>query len=110
MNLAAGRFDRKLTIERASESTNPYGEVVQSWSVLATVWCERRDMSDRESLALGEVAAEITTRFTIRYSSLVAGMTPKDRLLFEGRVYDIRGVREIGRRELIEISAEARRE
>jgi hypothetical protein len=38
----------------------------------------------------------------------VADLSPKDRLTFDGRVFNIIGVKEIGRREGLEISASAR--
>ncbi len=38
----------------------------------------------------------------------MSDIDPKDRVRFEGRVYDIVGVKEIGRREGLEITAVAR--
>lgn len=79
---------------------------------LASRWAEKRDVSDRERLALQsdapEIAAQITTRFRILWSADVASLNPKDRVVFEGRVFDIKAVKEIGTREGLEISAMAR--
>lgn len=102
-------FDRTIRIERATITQDPgSGENVETWGDLATVQAGKHDVSDRERLAASEVQAELTTRFTIRWDSTVASVNPKDRVIFEGRTYNIVAVREIGRREGLEISASAR--
>ncbi len=67
-----------------------------------------RAVSDGERLKAGQTLADQTARFTIRWSSEVADVNPKDRIQFDGRVYDIGGVKELGRREWLEITATAR--
>lgn len=103
------RLDRKITLERFTYSTDPgSGEQVKTWSTLATVWASKRDVSDSERVASAEVSAEIGTRFQIRWDSSWADLNPKDRVVHDGRTYDIVGVKELGRREGLEISAIAR--
>ncbi|WP_396190311.1 head-tail adaptor protein [Flavobacterium sp.] len=46
----------------------------------------------------------------MRYSTTAATIDPRDRLTFEGRDYDINGVKDVGRRQYIEITATARAE
>lgn len=110
MGLAAGDLDRRLRIERAVLTRDGFGEEIAVWGLLAGVWAGKRDVSDRERIASAEVAAEITTRFVIRWSPDVADVNPKDRIVFDGRIFDISGVKEIGRREGLEVSAAARAE
>ncbi len=105
--MQAGKLDRRVTIERATMADDGFGQT-PTWAELATVWASRRDVSDAERFASGEVSAQITTRFRIRWSSVVAGIDPRDRLICEGRTYDIAAVKEIGRREGLEITAAAR--
>jgi SPP1 family predicted phage head-tail adaptor len=105
--MQAGKLDRRVTIERATMADDGFGQA-PTWAELATVWASKRDVSDAERFASGEVAAQITTRFRIRWSSVVAGIDPRDRLICEGRTYDIVAVKEIGRREGLEITAAAR--
>lgn len=107
--MPAGRRNRRIRIERATVSQNVgTGEGIEAWASVATVWAEKLDLSDRERVAAAEVSAEITTRFRILYSSTVAGVNPKDRIVFEGVTYNIWGVKEIGTREGLEITAAAR--
>lgn len=69
---------------------------------------EKRDVSDGERMRAAETQAHITSRFRVRWSAFTADITPKDRLICEGRVYDISGVKELDRRRTLEITAAAR--
>lgn len=105
------QFDRTITLERATSTQDPgSGEEVPTWSTLATVQASKRDVSDSERVAAAEVSAQIATRFQVRWDSAYSDLSPKDRLIFEGRTYDIAAVKELGRREGLEISAAARAE
>lgn len=104
----SGQMDRRITIRRATVTKNDLGENVESWSDLATVWSAKEDIRDGERFAAQQTAAEITTRFRIRYSPTVADVNPKDRLLYGEQTYGIVAVKEIGRRDGLEITASAR--
>lgn len=110
MKISAGDLDNRITIERAVETRDAFNSVTKTWTSVATVWASKEDIRDAERVASQEVGAEITTRFQIRYSSEVAGVDPKHRVICAGRTYDIVAVKEIGRREGIEITAAARAE
>jgi SPP1 family predicted phage head-tail adaptor len=86
---------------------NAYGEPIVEWEDVATVWAGKRDMKGMERFAAQQVMAQVDTKFVIRYRSDV---TPINRLVFEGRNYDIVSVLELGRRESLEILAVARAE
>jgi SPP1 family predicted phage head-tail adaptor len=104
----AGRMDRRLVIQRATTSRNDLNEPIESWANLATVYANRRDASAGEAYKAQEVGAELTCRFTVRYSSVLAAVTPTDRILYAGRLYNITGLRETKRNRWIEIDAVAR--
>ena len=109
--LPAGKRDRRIKIERFTVVQNSLGEEIRTWAELATVWAAKKDISDRERIQAQEVSAEITTRFTILYSTDVDDTNPKDRIEFpiaSGTYFDIYGVKELGRREGLEITATAR--
>jgi SPP1 family predicted phage head-tail adaptor len=106
--MLAGQLDRRVAVQRATTIANGFNEPVATWGTVATVWARKRDVSDKERQQAGETAAEITTRFQVRYSGTLATLNPKDRLVCDGRTYEIWGVKELGRREGLEISATAR--
>lgn len=106
--MQAGRLDRMLRFRRAALQAGAFGQA-EVWSDHGLpVWAEKSDISDGERWRAGAVSAQVTTRFRVRWSVEMAGITPKDRLVCEGREYDIVGIKEIGRREGLELTAAAR--
>lgn len=108
--MQAGRLDRRLTLQRGTTTSDAAGTPVTTWTDLATVWASYMPVSDAEKVAAAEVSATISARFRIRYGSTWADLSPADRVVFEGRVFDLWGVKEIGRREGLELTAAARAE
>lgn len=94
--MQAGKLDRRITIQGYTNTVNAAGTPVMTWTDKATVWAELVKRSTREFLRAGGGAAdERTAVFRIRWWP---GVSTSDRVLFEGRAYDIREVGEIGRR------------
>jgi SPP1 family predicted phage head-tail adaptor len=108
--MRAGALDRRIVIQRATTSTDEFNEPVQTWATFLMVWAGKQDVSDRERFTAHEIGAEVTARFTIRWSTQAGTIDARDRILFEGRYFDIHHAKEIGRREWIEITAAARSE
>lgn len=106
--MEAGKLDRKIVIQRFTSTVDEYNEPVLSWSTLATRSASYEPISDGERFRASETAATASARFVIRYSSAVSTLNPKDRLTFDGDTWQILHVKEIGRREGIEITAGAR--
>ncbi|WP_170295003.1 head-tail adaptor protein [Paracoccus aestuariivivens] len=72
------------------------------------VWAGVEFLSEAERAAAGWVEASRTCRFVIRSGAFSRGITATDRLVWRGAVYDIAGVHDLGRRNLLEITATAR--
>lgn len=106
--MLAGRLDRRVDILRASITTGEYGEEEKAWPTLATRWASKADVSDGEKLRAQAVGATLTTRFQVRFDSVTSTLTAEDRIRCEGRDYDLVGVKEIGRREGLELTAVSR--
>lgn len=106
--MEAGKLDRKIVIQRFTSTLDSYNEPVLSWSTLATRSASYEPISDGERFRAGETTATASARFVIRHSSAVADLNPKDRLIFEDTAWEILRVKEIGRREGLEISATVR--
>jgi len=104
--MRAGRLDRRIIIQENTPTQNGVGSEVDSWSDLYVVWAEVIPVRGTERYAGSQDAAVIEEKFKIRY---LKGITPKNRILYNGRIYDIKGAPlEIGRREGLEIQAKAR--
>ena len=105
-----GDLDRRITLQRATSAAGPLNEPVDTWSDLATVWARRRDASDSqkiEFLAAGQTGSFTVARFTVRSSAVTRTITPVDQIVHDGKVWDIKGVKEAdeGRHRFIEITA-----
>ena len=104
----AGKRDRKVKLERYGETRDQWNNPILGWTLISRVWASKTDVSDTERLRAAEVGSTLTTRFVIRWNKKVADFNTKDRLTCEGLAYDVVGVKELGRREHIEITAAAR--
>ena len=106
----AGSLNERATIQRATVSYNNFNEPIETWATIATVFVNRVDASASESYRAQEVGAQITSRFKIRVSSSVDDVNPRDRMQFNGFVYNITAVRETKRNRWLEIDAVVRPE
>jgi len=106
---AAGDLDRRVQFRRSRLVDDGVSKSPVFADHGTPVWAKKRDLSDGERWRASEVQANVTTRFVVRWSGFTAGLTPKDRLVCEGRDYEITGIKEIeGRRTWLEITTAAR--
>lgn len=105
-----GRMDSRIVIERATLTTNAYGERTQAWTTLAVVWADVifREGSGSEQLQSLQLMSKQPVHFIIRYSTTVAGVTPKDRVTYNSKAYNIEAIQEIGRNEGLRLTCTIR--
>jgi len=101
--MRAGKLDRAITIERATQPVAASGAVSATWPPVATVRAEIVNQSTAEFLAGYGEGERATIVFRIRY---LAGITTADRITFDGSHYNLREIVEIGRRRGLELRAE----
>ena len=105
----AGVRDRLITIDQKSYTLDVLGGETITWTSLGSRWADVKPVRDSERFGAAEAVATITHRFTILWdATLWAALDATCRLTFESVVYSVVAVKEIGRREGIEISATAR--
>ena len=103
--MRAGELDRRVTLQhRELSDADTQGERTETFVTYATVWAKKREVTERERFTAQQVQAELDAIFTIRYRNDVLAT---DRLICEGRTYNIRPGREIGRREGLDLAATA---
>lgn len=106
--MLAGKLDRRIQFLRAELIDDGYQERMGDYEPLGLpVWSSKADVSDGERFSAGTVDAQITTRFQIRSSEFSRGIRSTDRLHCEGVEYGIVGIKEIGRRDGLEITAKS---
>ncbi len=105
--MAGGRLDRMITIERSTSTKSPLGGQSKTWPEYMKAWASVAPVSDGERFRADAASATITDRFVINWNAKAELITAKDRINYGGRHYDIHGLKEIGRRHRLEISATA---
>lgn len=103
--IPAGPLDRYVTIEQKTKTRDAYGAEIETWTTFAQVWASKRDIRGREYFAAQQVNAETDTVWRIRW---IAGVKAEMRINWNGTLYDIQDIAEIGRREGLEIMARVR--
>lgn len=123
--MKAGSLDRRVTIQRKTETPSPSGEPEVTWANIsvrrpASMWPVRGD----ERFASPEETAYEQIEFRVRYSADVAALSPLDRVIHPAltaeqaadlnyviptrSIHDVLGVLEIGRREGLKIITQRR--
>ncbi|WIC83351.1 phage head closure protein [Agrobacterium tumefaciens] len=96
-------MDRRITIERQTETVKPSGDVMRAWATVAVVWAEIIQQSATEFFTgLGE-AETGTVIFRVRYRP---GITTADRISYNGSAYGLKEIKELGRYEALELRGE----
>ncbi|CUX15388.1 MULTISPECIES: phage head closure protein [Agrobacterium] len=97
--MRSGKLDRSITIQSFTSVPNEYGTPVSTWTDVATVRAQLIQSSTEEFLT-GGASDETVVIFRTRFLS---GVTGASRVLYQGGEFNIREVKEIGRRKGLEL-------
>ena len=102
--LSAGEYDRRVTIQSATNSTGAIGGTSASWADVATVWAKVRALTGKELERLQEIA--VAPRMVIiRWRT---GIDATMRVVFEdGSIGRILWTQELGYRAELALAVEA---
>lgn len=103
--MRAGKLDRRITIQAKSVTTSARGEQIETWADVATVWAQARPNRGAERFSTMQNVGTAVMTFHLRYRSDV---TVLHRISYDGKLWDILDVREIGRNVVTEIDCTAR--
>ena len=81
--------DRLVTIQRATAATDDYGEGAPTWATLTTAFAKVLYGSGQERREAAQEAAAQTATFMFLWGATLAGVTVKDRIVFDGANWDI---------------------
>jgi SPP1 family predicted phage head-tail adaptor len=108
--MEAGKLDRKIRIEQPQLSRNAAGEKTRNWIPLAlNVAAGVVFPTTRQVMNGQQMQSEVDATFTVRYR---IDLAPKEdrRIIFDGRTFRIKGVRELGRRVGLAVDCTTRAE
>lgn len=119
--MRAGKLDRLIDLQEKTVTQSGSGEPIDTWSTLSyrRPSTAPRPLRAEERFTGPQIVATDQVEFRIRYSESVAGLSPKNRLIYpamndpdtevdKNRIYDIIAVNELGRREGLQIIAQRR--
>jgi len=100
------QMDRRVTVQTATESQDATtGEVTRSYSDGDTIWMHRRVESGSERLYNGRFEAAQASMFVCWWDDgNDAGIDRDSRLKEGGDIYRVHTIREVGRKETMEIT------
>lgn len=102
--MRAGRMDRRIAIQQPAVTQSDSGQEIVAWTTLRTVWAEKIENRGQERFAAQQLVGHAIKTFKIRWASAIASaLTNEYRITFDGRIFDITDIRELGRHEGIEI-------
>jgi SPP1 family predicted phage head-tail adaptor len=102
--MRAGRLDRTITIQRAATSVDDFGTPVTAWTTLATVRAQRIQSTTEEFMRGHGASSETAVVFRIRHMD---GLTLADRVTEGTAIFDLKEIKELGRREGLELRCTA---
>lgn len=102
--MQTGKLQHRIEIQRETETVSPSGHVRKTWTTYATGKAELRQASISEYLsAFGEADAGAGV-FLIRW---IPGVSTSDRIIHNGKIWNIKAIAEIGRKRGLELRAVA---
>ena len=105
MALRPGDLREKIDIQEVTEARAPGGGTSKSWNTVTTVWAQVVPLTGGEAFAQGIARSTQFYRIVIRH---LAGITPRNRVVWNGQPLNIRTVADPdGNREALELKAES---
>lgn len=106
--MRAGQFNDRVTFQRLVGGDDTYGNTVTSWNTdWLTVWADMLEGLGREAVAAGRLEASRTATIRVHRSTQSLAITPADRVLARGKLWNIRSIVAVGRKdELLEMLCE----
>lgn len=102
--MRAGKLDKTIEIQRQTVAVDDYGTQTEGWTTVTTIRAQVMQSTTEEFLRSFGTTSDIAIMFRIRHMD---GLTPTDRVLFNGKAYDLKEVKELGRREGLDLRCAA---
>lgn len=100
--MRSGKLDRSITVQSFTNTVNEYGTPIETWTDVATVRAQIIQSSTEEYLTNG---ASDTTSIIFR-TRYFQGLTTSNQVIYEGETFNVREVKEIGRRKGLDLRCE----
>jgi head-tail adaptor len=117
--MQAGKLDRKISIERRTDTRDSYGQPIAAWSRIGvTRWASKVPVGGTERFGSEQFIGREQNTFEVRWTTDLADLNPMDRIVYPptsgtpdaSEIYEIMAVNEIGRRKALRIMTARRAE
>jgi SPP1 family predicted phage head-tail adaptor len=98
--MRGGNLDRIITIDRVTTTVDEYGTPQEGWATVASLRAELIQSSAQEFIRAYGATTDTIAIFRTRF---LDGVTTADRVTYANRSYDLKEIKEIGRREGLEL-------
>lgn len=98
--MRAGKLDRQIVLQGLTNTVDAYGTPVETWATFATLRAQIVQQGTDEFLRAGGAVPETAIVFRARF---VAGVTTSHRVSYGGAIFNLKEVKELGRREGLEL-------
>lgn len=86
MTVLVNRLNKRVVIEQQSATTDSYGQPLNTWTEVATVWAAIEPLQGSEYHAASRDNVDVKTRIRVRYR---AGMDRTMRITYKGTTFEI---------------------
>jgi len=110
-HLYSGDLDRRVQLQRQLNTTDENGQPNGALVTIDTVWANVKPAGGREFVASRAAQAVVDATFRIRWRRDLADPSYQAArwiIAFDGKLYDVQAISEIGRRVGLEILGKAR--
>jgi SPP1 family predicted phage head-tail adaptor len=101
--MRAGNLDRLVEIQRRSTGVDLYGTPIDVWTTFATMRAQKLENATDDREGQRGSTTDTVIAFRMRW---LDGVTLENRISYEGQSFDIRQIKEIGRRVGLDITCE----
>ncbi|KFG90736.1 Bacteriophage head-tail adaptor [Sphingobium herbicidovorans NBRC 16415] len=105
MSLDAGRRNKRIIIERATETRNSLNEPEKAWVEHTRLWASVYFGSGDEQRQAAQAGGAQAATFEVLANSKSRSLLLTDRVAFDGGIWDIRAIAPMGLNEGVKINA-----
>ena len=98
------KLDRRIALETNTPSQDTYGDPIESWGALDTVWAEKLTSKAFEKFTGEKLAGFHQIAWMIRHRTDVDNLA---RVVYDNINYEVLGVTEVGRKKGLILTTEA---
>lgn len=96
--IAAGQLRHRITVEAFTETPRADGGIDEAWTNVGQRWASIEPLNGKEFMEAQQLGSEVTHRVKLRH---FPGLTPKHRLTFGTRTFNIVSVLNLDERSIV---------